>query len=595
MRAVGSAMTALPPIVFGLLLASMFLLGFLTLRLAARSRQQQHSIERLTEALRRSHEYAEQQKNKLAQRSSLDTAKDEFISTVSHELRTPLTSIRGALGLLSAGLLGSVDAKAQNLLRIASTNTERLIRLINDILDLERMDSGRAPLKLRRCSIYDLAREAVDTMTAMADGAGIALDLSSSAARDSIYFDADPDRILQVLTNLLSNAIKFSPAGSTVSVQIDSDINSVLLRVVDQGRGIPLDKLEAVFDRFQQVEHADASKKGGTGLGLAICRSIIQQHGGAIWAQPNQSGPGTTLWVQLSRSARASDTASPSNIDATAQRGEGLVLVCDDDPGIRVVVAEQLRQHGYEILEASSGEEVLAVAAQRTVKAGTTAGNGRHRPAQPISAILLDLYMPGLSGWETLQQLKASAVTSAIPVIILSVIPPTERAQLAGESQGWVQKPFSENLLLAELERVLRVSEGTGQILLVEQDQQLARTMMGGFQRAGIRVDHACTLQQAVDRCLLGAPDLVILDLMLPDGDGFSLVDWLRRQPALRTLPLVVYTGREISTAETLKLRLGPTQFLDKAKVSHAEVEALALAMVNQQRNLTAAPEAVTA
>jgi signal transduction histidine kinase/CheY-like chemotaxis protein len=584
-------MTALPSIVFGLLLASMFLLVFLTLRLAARGRQQQRSIEQLTEALRRSHEYAEQQKSKLAQRSTLDTVKDEFISTVSHELRTPLTSIRGALGLLSAGVLGNVDAKAQNLLRIASSNTERLIRLINDILDLERMDSGRAPLKLRRCSIYDLAREAVDTMTAMADGAGITLDLSSSAPRDSIYFDADPDRILQVLTNLLSNAIKFSPHGSTVSVQIDSDINSVLLRVVDQGRGIPLDKLEAVFDRFQQVESSDASKKGGTGLGLAICRSIIQQHGGAIWAQPNQSGPGTTLWVQLSRSARVSDTV-PSTIEATAQRGEGLVLVCDDDPGIRVVVAEQLRQHGYEILEASSGEEVLAVTKQRAARAE---GNGRRAPAQPISAILLDLYMPGLSGWETLQQLKASPATSGTPVIILSVIPSTERAQLAGEAQGWVQKPFSENLLLAELERVLRAKGGTGQILLVEQDQQLAQAMVEGFQRAGVRVDHASTLQQAVDRCLMGTPDLLILDLALPDGDGYSLVDWLRRQPALRTLPLLVYTGREIPAAEMLKLRLGPTQFLDKAKARPNEVEALALAMVHQQRNPAAAPVAPTA
>jgi DNA-binding response OmpR family regulator len=188
-----------------------------------------------------------------------------------------------------------------------------------------------------------------------------------------------------------------------------------------------------------------------------------------------------------------------------------------------------------------------------------------------------------------LQQLKASPATSGIPVIILSVIPSTERAQLAGDAQGWVQKPFNENLLLAELERVLRVKRGTGQILLVEQDPQLAQVMVGGFQRAGIRVDHASTLQQAVDRCLLGSPDLLILDLALPDGDGFSLVDWLRRQPALRTLPLVVYTGRELSEAETLKLRLGPTHFLDKAKVPHGEVEALALAMVHQQRNPAAA------
>jgi signal transduction histidine kinase/DNA-binding response OmpR family regulator len=573
-------MTTLPSIVFGMLLLTVFLLGLHTLRLAGRARNQQRSIGELSEELKRSQEYAEQQKHKLAQRSDMDVVKDEFISTVSHELRTPLTSIRGALGLLSAGLLGNVDGKAQNLLRIASSNTERLIRLINDILDLERMESGRAPLKLRRCSILDLAREAVDTMTPMADGASIHLDLTCNAPRDSIYFDADPDRILQVLTNLLSNAIKFSPEDSKVSVQIDSDTNSVALKVVDRGRGIPADKLDAVFDRFQQVESGDASKKGGTGLGLAICRSIIQQHGGAIWAQPNQSGPGTTLWMQLSRSARASDAALPSLIAGPGERGEGLILVCDDDPGIREVVAEQLRQHGYEIMEASSGEEVIAIARAQAARA-------RDHSGLPISALLLDLYMPGLSGWETLQRLKESPATASIPVVVLSVIPATERTLLADEAQGWVQKPFNENLLLAELGRVLRAKAGPGQILLVEQDQSQAQAILGCFEQAGIRVDHAATLQQAVDRCLLGAPDLIILDLTLPDGDGFSLVDWLRRQPALRTLPLVVYSSREVSEAEMQKLRLGPTQFFTKAKVRPSEVEELVLGMVSRLRNPT--------
>ncbi|HEX9201805.1 MAG TPA: ATP-binding protein [Acidobacteriaceae bacterium] len=575
-------MSALPSIVFGMLLLSVFLLGVLTLRLAARSRKQQLDLAQLTEALERSREYAEQQKRKLALRSDLDSVKDEFISTVSHELRTPLTSIRGALGLLSAGLLGNVDAKAQNLLRIASSNTERLIRLINDILDLERMESGRAPLKLRRSSIQDLAREAVDTMTTMAEGAGIHLELTCYAPRDSIYFDADPDRILQVLTNLLSNAIKFSPAGSTVSVQIDSDLNSVLLKVVDHGRGIPADKLEAVFDRFQQVESSDASKKGGTGLGLAICRSIIQQHGGAIWAQPNQSGPGTTLWVQLSRSARASDATSPGLIAPPVERGDGLILVCDDDPGIRVVVAEQLRQHGYDILEAGSGEEVIAIAREQMAKATRTGD----RPSVPaISAILLDLYMPGLSGWDTLQRLKEFPATAAIPVVILSVIPPAERPLLAGDAQGWVQKPFNENLLLAEIGRVLRTKGGPGQILLVDRDQELAQVILTGFQKAGVRIDHASTLQQAVDRCLLGPPDLLILDLALPDGDGFSLVEWLRRQPELHALPLVVYSNREVSEAEMVKLSLGPTQFFSKAKVKPREVEEQVLAMVHRLRD----------
>jgi len=245
-----------------------------------------------------------------------------------------------------------------------------------------------------------------------------------------------------------------------------------------------------------------------------------------------------------------------------------------------MVVAEELRRHGYDIVEASSGEEVLAIAKERTAQSALEVGTGEHARVPPISAILMDLYMPGLSGWETLQQLKALPATAGIPVVILSVIPQTDRPEQAGDAQGWVQKPFNENLLLAELGRVLGVKGGPGQVLLVEQDMELARVILDGFKE-----DHAATLQQAVDRCLLGPPDLLILDLTLPDGDGFSLVDWLRRQPALRTLPLVVYSGREISEAEMMKLRLGPTQFLNKSKVQPREVEELVLAMVKRLRN----------
>ena len=221
----------------------------------------------------------------ISQRYALDHMKDEFISTVSHELRTPLTSIRGALGLLSAGLLGGVNEKASNLLRIALANSERLVRLINDILDLERMQSGRAPLAFRRIALADVARQAIETIQPMADAGNIRI--SSDFAPISI--EADADRLVQVMTNLLSNAIKFSPPHSVVRVSIAQAEGGAVLSVIDEGRGIPSDKLESIFDRFQQVDASDSRQKGGTGLGLAICRSIAQQHGGRIWAEPNGS------------------------------------------------------------------------------------------------------------------------------------------------------------------------------------------------------------------------------------------------------------------------------------------------------------------
>ncbi|QNI38298.1 response regulator [Edaphobacter albus] len=553
-------------LVLGLISLTAFTVVLLLAFLRAR-----RSTRELAVQLMEAREQQYQDKKQLSERSQLDRLKDEFISTVSHELRTPLTSIRGALGLLVSGTMGEMDPRALNLLRIATTNTDRLIRLINDILDLERMESGRAPLQIRRCSLHDLCQQAIETMTPMAENHTVHLELvpyvsGQTGSTNSLFFDGDPDRILQVLTNLLSNAIKFSPPASTVRVHIDATSDSILVKVVDEGRGIPTDKLDSIFDRFEQVEHADAKQRGGTGLGLSICRSIVQQHSGSIWAQRNPI-KGTTLFVMLPRTARASDLPLPETTPLGASSQQE-ILLCDDDPGVRTVVAENLMRRGYTVIEASSGEEVLRLASK-----------------QSFGAILLDLYMPGLSGWETLQRLRNNPVTAAIPVVVLSVLSSDLRSQLAGEAQGWVQKPFNENHLFAELSRVLHHGEGSAHILLVEDDEDLASVLIANFRDASVQVEHVQNRQMAIRHCLNRRPDLLILDLTLPDGDGFSLVEWLRQQPQLQSIPLVVYSGRELSDIERTKLRLGPTEFLTKAKIQPQEVEGLVLSMLHQVRN----------
>jgi PAS domain S-box-containing protein len=219
----------------------------------------------------------------ISQRYALDRLKDEFVSTVSHELRTPLTAIRGSLGLLSHGGVIPLNEKAGNLLRIAHANTERLLRLINDILDIERMQSGRARLVFRPVQLAQIVRQAIECMEPVAEAAGVQIIHDTTQAEVA----ADPDRLMQVLTNLLSNAVKFSPLHSTISVLMRPDHNGVTLSVVDPGRGVPADKLESIFGRFQQVDASDSRQKGGTGLGLAICRTIVHQHSGRIWAERN--------------------------------------------------------------------------------------------------------------------------------------------------------------------------------------------------------------------------------------------------------------------------------------------------------------------
>jgi len=211
----------------------------------------------------------------------VEKLKSEFISVVSHELRTPLTSIRGALGLLASGILANQPDTAQHMLDIAASDTERLARLVNDILDLERLESNTITLDRKWWNTSELCQQAMETMQAIA--AANQIQLSSKVASLEIF--ADRDRIIQTLVNLLSNAIKFAPAQSEVSLTVQSQNDAIVFHVQDQGRGIPVEHQESIFDRFKQVDVSDSRQKGGTGLGLAICRSIVQQHNGKIWVE----------------------------------------------------------------------------------------------------------------------------------------------------------------------------------------------------------------------------------------------------------------------------------------------------------------------
>ncbi len=251
-------------------------------------------------------------------RRLMEKMKDEFISMVSHELRTPLASIRGALGLIAGGVLDKQPDKARHMMSIAVSNTERLARLIDDILDIERLESGRVPLNLENRSAADLMERAAATIRPTAEGAGVSLRIHGTTAR----VRADGDRVLQTLTNLISNAIKFSPRDTTVTLAAERRDNEVMFTVRDDGRGIPTDKLEAVFERFSQIDASDSREKGGTGLGLPICRMIVQQHGGCIWAE-SKPGQGATFFFTLP--AQKEPSGAPAGNDVPADLPGGKV------------------------------------------------------------------------------------------------------------------------------------------------------------------------------------------------------------------------------------------------------------------------------
>lgn len=280
----------------------------------------------------------------MTQRREVDRMKNEFVSVVSHELRTPLTSIRGALGLLATGSLGELSPRAQSMTTIALESSERLTRLINDILDLERIESGSRQLELDTHEAADLLAASADEMAALARDHGMRLQVGAAAG----VVVADRDRIVQTLTNLVGNAVKFSSTGDIVVLEARAGDDEVEFSVRDEGRGIPPEKLATIFERFQQVDSSDARQKGGTGLGLTISRGIVERHGGRIWAE-SEVGTGTTVRFTLPTPRRS---ALPADAGET-----GHVALLESDLATTSAWTARLGAAGYRL----SGDRPPAV------------------------------------------------------------------------------------------------------------------------------------------------------------------------------------------------------------------------------------------
>ncbi|MFN6568328.1 response regulator [Dendronalium sp. ChiSLP03b] len=483
----------------------------------------------------------------VTERKQIERMKDEFVSVVSHELRTPLTSIHGSLGMLASGLLQPNSEQGKRLLKIATDSTERLVRLINDILDIERIESGKVKMEREICNLAELIDSAVNIMQPLANKAGVTLSISSL----SVQLWADPDRIVQTLTNLLSNAIKFSFAGTTVWLAVQQQEHEVLLTVKDTGRGIPSDKLNSIFERFQQVDSSDSRDRDGTGLGLAICQSIVQQHGGCIWVESALS-EGSTFFMTLPI------LAVPQSIESehSSTPHSPLVLVCDDNQIIRTELQTLLERGGYRVVTVATGKEAIALAA-----------------VQHPDVILLDLLMPGMNGWETMAVLKERADTKDIPIVICSVYKPTTTIQPSADFVDWVSKPVQESYLLQSLKQAIAKPSKQVCILIVEDDNDLAELLITLFERHEIETFPAKTGREAIRLSQQVNPDLIILDLILPESDGFAVVDWLQQHNHLCNIPVVIYSAKDLDESERNRLKLGHTEFLTKGRVTTQEFE----------------------
>lgn len=334
----------------------------------------------------------------------LDRLKRDFVSTVSHELRTPLTSMRGALGLILGGKVGEVPPKGQELLRIAMTNTERLIRLINDILDIEKADAGQMALRHDPLRVRPLVDTTLAGLDAYARDHGVTLVVAGAPGADAAI-TGDADRLTQVLTNLISNAVKYSPRDAAVEVEIVPGDGVVSLRVRDHGPGIPEEFTGRIFGRFQQAGGADSRRSGGTGLGLNIARTIVELHGGRIGFEPAEGG-GTVFWFTLPTVAeaplRAPAAPAVAGPGAAPRDQRKAVLVVEDDPSMRDVLVALVDQiaRAIPVHSAEAAQEVLA--------------------REPVAAIILDPGLPGMDGFSFAKRLRQDPRLRTMPLFLFS-------------------------------------------------------------------------------------------------------------------------------------------------------------------------------
>ncbi len=467
--------------------------------------------------------------------------KSTFLANMSHELRTPLNAIIGYSELLLEDAEDEGETTFIGDLRKIQSAGKHLLALINDILDLSKIEAGKMEFHLEAFEVAAMIDEVTVTIQPLAEKNDNRLEVVCAADAGEMYCDLA--KVRQALFNLLSNACKFTKDAKVLlsAERVEAEAGDELVfTVTDQGIGMTPEQVERVFEPFTQADSSTTRNYGGTGLGLSITKVFCEQLNGSI-ACSSRTAEGSTFEIRLPAICR-DPTPEPAPVptaeaeNGSADRSEPLVLVVDDDPAVHDLLSRHLQRDGYRVATAGTAAEALAKA----------------REARP-DAITLDVLMPGRDGWSVLSELKHDPALATIPVIMLTFVDERSRGLSLGASD-YLGKPIDQIKLLAAL-RAHCSGKQSPQILIIEDEADTRQLLQRMLKREGWRTAEAENGLRALERLEGSKPDAILLDLMMPEMDGFEFLTQLRRNPAWQQIPVIVVTAKSLTSEDHRRLK----------------------------------------
>ncbi len=508
--------------------------------------------------------------NDISKARALDEAKNEFMATVSHELRTPLSAIKGYVDLILDGDAGPINDVQREFLDIVQRNADRLTNLVNDFLDISKIESGRIQLRKEPLDLATVAQHVVDTFQPQAESKHIELSLTCPDEMTIVF--GDISRLTQALMNLANNAIKYTPEGGSVSISIGRRDGTAFVSVSDTGVGISEKDQRRLFSKFFRANNAATRQENGTGLGLTIAKAVAELHDGtlSISSRENEGSTFTISLPVMQFSPEHERIAVETPLDDIPPKGRRKrVLVVDDEPDFVTMVCRYLQRDGYETIAATSAQGAIALA----------------KAAQP-DVITLDIMMPQQDGFSALKAIKADPQTRDIPVVILSIIEDEARGRRLGAA-AYIHKPLNAEKLRKTIMRVLgpkALEASRGRAILIASRPSGVESMKKELESAGYTIHVAANKREALDIARRKQPIVAILDISPLDMDSLRLMKELKQDSATADIPLVVTGDGDLSGCYLLGMASGQGHSKDVSSllagisdiVKHATVAAKA-------------------